>query len=105
MKRVPTDLKILDAIYERYYDAFSDYETDPQSRVSKTFVPIDLAVIAKRLRVVPDIVFGRLYYHLERKHGYDQPNGARVYFFAQNLGGEHHVSEFRTGGFVKQKGG
>ena len=100
MKRLPTDLKILDAIYERYYDVFSNYETDPSSRNSKTFVPIDIAAIAKGLRVDPDIIFGRLYYHFESKYGYEQPNGARVYFFAQNLGSEHHCVHFPYVGSV-----
>lgn len=97
MKSIPTDLKILSAIYGRYYDVFSNYDNDTSSRNSKTFVPIDIAAIAKELRVDPDIVFGRLYYHLENKYGYEQTpgsSGARVNFFAQNLGGEHHCIHF-----------
>ena len=97
MKPIPTDLKILNAIYDRYYDAFSNYDEDPSSRNSKTFVPIDIAAIAKDLGVDADIIFGRLYYHLENKYGYEQthgPQGARVYFFALNIGGEHHCVHF-----------
>ena len=60
-------------------------------------MPIDIAAIAKDLKVDPDIIFGRLYYHLEHKYGYEQTHGpseARVYLFAQNLGDEHHVVNF-----------
>ena len=94
MKRIPTDLKMLNAIYDRYYDVFSNYDKDPSSRSSKPFVPIDIAAIAKDFGVDPDIIFGRLYYHFERKYGYESTNGSRVYFFAQNLGGEHHCIHF-----------
>ena len=97
MKRIPTDLKILTSIYDRYYGVFSAYEEDPSSRNSKTFVPIDIAAIAKELRVDPDIVFGRLYYHLENKYGYGTtygPEGARVHFFAKNLGDERDCVHF-----------
>ena len=94
MRRIPTDLKILGAIYERYYEVFSNYETDPSSRNTKVFVPIDIAAIAKDLRVDSDIIFGRLYYHFESKYGYEQPNGARVFFFALNMRNEHHCIHF-----------
>lgn len=64
MKPLPTDLQILNAIYERYYGEFA---FQAARREKKIIVPIDIGVVAKRLGVDPDIVFGRLYYHLDPK--------------------------------------
>ena len=85
MKRLPTDLQILDAVYDRYYDAFSQYQEGDPSRVTKVYVPVDLAEIARELRVDGDIVFGRLYYHLEKKYGYRGDDGVRVHLFTLEL--------------------
>lgn len=68
--KVPTDLAILDAIYEQYYDEFASYDKESPTRSSKIHVPIDIISIAERLRVDRDIVFGRLYYHLNAKYEY-----------------------------------
>ena len=94
MKGVPTDLKILNAIYDRYYDEFSNYEKGSSSRSTKMYVPIDTVAIAKGFRVDEDLIFGRLYYHLEHKYGYVQDDGARVHFFAMRIGGDHHCVHF-----------
>jgi len=94
MKRTPTDLEIFNSIYNRYYETFTSFEKNPSSRVSKNFVPIDIAAIAKDLKVDGDIIFGRLYYHLEDKYGYNRQNGARVHFFALNMESDHHVINF-----------
>ena len=66
-RRVPTDLEILEEIYERYYDVFSRFKRgDPDNpRGTKNYVPIDHRVLAEALDVEPDIIFGRLYYHLD----------------------------------------
>lgn len=71
MRRVPTDLEILNVIYEQYYDEFSSYDKNSPTRSSKIYVPIDIGAIARRLHD-GDIVFGRLYYHLEKKYGYQR---------------------------------
>jgi hypothetical protein len=48
-------------------------------------VPIDCAKIVKHFGVDPDIVFGRLYSHLENKYGYKRSDGSRVHCFALRL--------------------
>jgi len=35
MKPIPTDLEILEAIYDRYYDDFTSYSEDKPSRSAK----------------------------------------------------------------------
>lgn len=64
-KPLPTDLAILEVIYDRYYDAFAQYA--PRDRAAKNYVRIDIPTIATHFNVDPDIVFGRLYYHLHQK--------------------------------------
>ena len=94
MKRLPTDLKILNAIYDRYYDTFADFTKDDNSRSVKIYVPIDIKELAKNLKVDGDIIFGRLYYHLEKKHGYRQDDGSLVSFFSMGVGGDRHCVNF-----------
>ena len=79
-KPLPTDLEILDAIYERYSDTFKAYDRPDghERRGTKVYVPIDIERIASDFQVDPDIVFGRLYYHLDQKHRYRQDAAAEV---------------------------
>jgi hypothetical protein len=74
--RLPTDLKILDAIFERYREEFSRGSKDSPipfgetaassgpMRDSKIYVPIDIIAVAGDLKADPDLVFGQLYYNL-----------------------------------------
>lgn len=82
MKKIPTDLELLTAIYERYYDVFASYSEDDKTRVSKAYVPIDLIKVAKDVDSDEFLVFGRLYNFLERKHGYKNDDGSNVHLFA-----------------------
>lgn len=89
-KPLPTDYRILNEIYERYYDEFASYSKDEkraQMRQAKILVPIDIEAISSDLDVDPDIVFGRLYYHLEPKYGFKaEGEDVRVAFFARRVG-------------------
>lgn len=94
MKKSPTDLQILDSIYERYYDVYAAYSEENGSRSSKIYVPIDIPKLAKDMGVDVDIIFGRLYYHLNQKYGYKQDNGSHVYFFTPKAGGDSNCINF-----------
>lgn len=75
-KNVPTDLQILQKIYDIYYNDFCAFDHDESIRDAKIFVPIDCQKVAKKLGTNGDIVFGRLYYHLANKYKYtDHDNG------------------------------
>jgi hypothetical protein len=65
--RVPSDRKILQTIYDQYHESLENFDRNMADRESKILVPIDCVEIARTLKVHPDIVFGRLYYHLEPK--------------------------------------
>lgn len=94
MAKIPTDLKILQAIYDRYYDTFRAYPDGSRGRSSKIFVPIDVKEIAESLDVDADIVFGRLYYHLNERFSYKRDDGSRVEFFALSAGDDRHCVNF-----------
>jgi hypothetical protein len=94
MTKAPTDLEILDAIYERYYGDFALDSVVAPTRGSKIQVPIDCKAIAKELGTDPDIIFGRLYYDLERRYGYKQTDGSAVCFFALKSGDDRHTINF-----------
>ncbi|QJI38614.1 hypothetical protein [Pseudomonas sp. ADAK13] len=93
----PSDLKILSTIYKMYYKEFKNYacESDVQSRrKSKIFVPIHCKTVAKKLNVDHDIVFGRLYYHLQQKYGYTREDGSKVAFYTTIAGEENRCVNF-----------
>lgn len=92
--RIPTDLEILNTIYRMYHSDFAAFERGDGSRASKIYVPIDCKEIAGELKVDPDIVFGRLYYHLEKQYGYKQDDGSNVHFFALKVGNDPKCVNF-----------
>jgi hypothetical protein len=100
MRNAPTELKLLDTIYEKYYDAFAAYDEKAPGRGSKNYVPIDINEIGRALGVDPDIVFGLLFWHLEKKYGYDVPSQiggqapSRMHFFAMRVDGQPHCIHF-----------
>ncbi len=81
MARPPTDLDLLEEIYRRYYGDFTSFSKDKPNRDTKVYVPIDLAKLAEHFSVDNDIIFGRLYYHLEAKFGIKKDDGTRSPLF------------------------
>jgi hypothetical protein len=88
MKRVPTDREILEVIYARYYAKYTEVSSglDIQASDNKIYLPVDLAAVATELGVDGNIVFGRLYYYLDRKYAYQtqgtsEKKGAWVHLF------------------------
>lgn len=90
----PTDLEVLNAIYDRYYDEFEKYVEEEDARETKVYVPIDIEDIAEKLNVEKDIIFGRLYYHLDHRYGYRRDDGTRVPLFSLKTGGDRHCVNF-----------
>ena len=91
----PSDRKILSIIYDTYYKEFETFTLGAENgRASKPYLPIDCKLIAKKLKVDGDIIFGRLYYHLQEKYGYTRADGSKVGFFALVLAGDRHCINF-----------
>jgi hypothetical protein len=89
-----TDRILLKAIYDSYYDQFCAFNKDAPERTTKNFVPIDFKSLGKSLDLDSAIVFGRLYYHLDKKYRYRQEDGALVPLFQLRLGEEIHLINF-----------
>lgn len=69
--KLPTDLQILEAIYNEYYEPYSNFSKGEENgRDSKAYMPIDIDLIASKLNVDAGIIFGRLYNHLNKLHSY-----------------------------------
>ncbi len=80
--KLPSDRAILERIYKLYYEEFQNHSCGENSgRRSKIYIPIDCKMIAREFDVDADIIFGRLYYHLQKKHGYTNEKGSKVIFF------------------------
>lgn len=94
MIKTITDRRILKSIHDRYYADFCSYEKDKPGRSSKVYVPIDCDLIAQEFQIDPDIIFGRLYYHLDKKHGYTQDDGSKVHLFSMKTGSDTHTVNF-----------
>lgn len=94
-RKIPTDLELLDYIYNYYYESYAKWDDGKSNeRQSKIYVPIDCELIAGHFGVNRDVVFGRLYYHLERKYGYKQDDGSNVHFFGFRVGNESKCIHF-----------
>ena len=83
--KVPSDLEILECIYKKYYEEYRSFQREDKTRSSKIYVPINCKEIAQQLNTDNDIIFGRLYYHLENLYGYKQDDGTSVHFFANAI--------------------
>jgi len=94
MKKIPTDLEIITAIYERYYTNFSSYSKDGKSRSTKVYVPVDLDKIARQLDSDPFIIFGRLYNYLNQKYSYENDDGSKVRLFALQVADDSNFVHF-----------
>ncbi len=94
MAEIPTDEKLLGEIYRRYMPGFTAYSDDNKTRSTKIWMPIDIDVLARRFRCDPDLIFGRLYYHLNGKYGSITSSGDRSDFFATRIGQDVHCVNF-----------
>ena len=92
--KLPTDLEILEEIYRRYFDVYKRFSRGDAERDSKVYVPINVKSLAEHFGTDPDIIFGRLYYHLDPKYGFARPDGSKVAFFTLKAGDDRHAIQF-----------
>lgn len=93
-RRLPTDRELLQHIYDVHKDEFPVYEEGNSDRDTKIYIPVDCLAIAEHFDTDPDIVFGRLYYNLERKFGYTNTNGTSTPFFSKQVGSDMNCVNF-----------
>lgn len=92
--KIPTDLQILSFIYDSYYKTFESFTKENKIRETKNYVPINIDSIGEHFNVDGDIVFGRLYYHLNKKYNYKKDDGTIVDFFRLRLIDNIHCVHF-----------
>jgi len=93
-RAIPTDETLLATIYKRHLNDFSDWSEENKTRVTKIWVPIDIEALGKRFRCDPDLIFGRLYYHMNEKYASSTGDGQDVNFFNMRLANDRHVVNF-----------
>ena len=93
-RALPTDLDLLNAIYTSHYRAFADFSEENKTRSTKIWMPIDIEALAKRFGTDPDMIFGRLYYHLNGKYAQTMKGDERIDFFQMRVGQDRHCVNF-----------
>lgn len=94
MSALPTDRRILECIYQMYQDAYPGKEPGETRGKNDPYLPINITDVATRLGCLPELLFGRLYYHLDAKYRYEQDDGAQVHLFSLKVGSERHCVNF-----------
>ncbi|MEX0722433.1 MAG: hypothetical protein WD357_11430 [Gracilimonas sp.] len=81
MSRIPTDLEIMEELYDRYYDSFRKYATEDPDRIARIRVPINVKDVADACGIEEDMIFGRIFYHFNKKYSYKDDKGNVTTFF------------------------
>lgn len=94
MSTLSTDRQILRCIYEMYESSYPGKEPGEDRGKNDPYVPIKVSDVASRLGCTSEMLFGRLYYHLDAKYRYKQDNDAQVHLFSVLVGSERHCVNF-----------
>jgi hypothetical protein len=94
MKKLPTDREVLACIYSMYESSYPGPKLGGPGGENDPFVPIDVPAIAARLKTKPELLFGRLYFHLDPKYRYKQEGGASVNLFLLDVQSKGHSVQF-----------
>ncbi|HEX9715576.1 MAG TPA: hypothetical protein VGA28_07790 [Desulfurivibrionaceae bacterium] len=86
--KIPSDLQILSEIYKNHQQEFYKYSESNVKKDSNIYTPIDIPKIATHFKTTNNIIFGRLYYSMERKYGYTKEDGSKVCLFTPVCGQE-----------------
>jgi hypothetical protein len=82
MNKLPTDREILKCIFDLYKSDYPGPKGEDGRGANDPFIHIDLTKVSARLDCTPELIFGRLYYHLDAKYRYKQENGARALIYS-----------------------
>ena len=94
MRNLPTDRLILKCIYRMYESTYPGIQPGSPRGSNDPYVAIDVPVVADKLGCKPELLFGRLYFHLDYKHRYKQDDGTLVPFFYLKVGDKRHAVHF-----------
>ncbi|ABR50113.1 hypothetical protein Amet_4031 [Alkaliphilus metalliredigens QYMF] len=91
MDKKLTDEEILKKIYNRHSAFFSDYLDDSKPANNEIYVSIDIEELAKELSVDSQLIFRRLYYHIDKILDYTHTDGSRVHLYTPIAGENKNV--------------
>ncbi len=91
---IVTDREILRCIHDMYQDQYPGPELAGGKRQNDPYLPIAVREVAARLGTAPEMLFGRLYYHLDAKYRYKYNAGAETHLFAMKVGEKMHCVHF-----------
>jgi hypothetical protein len=86
VKKPPSDLDLLKAIWKRHRE---EYEQGRVGRASDVMVPIDVPRLAADLGISVHSVAGRLHHHLDKKHG-----SGHTHLFSMQVGPDVNAVNF-----------
>lgn len=94
MNSLPTDREILRRIFEMYAPSYPGTQPGEIRGKNDPYLPIKINEVATRFGCSPEMLFGRLYYHLDAKFSYTKDGNVKVHLFALNVGAEVHCVNF-----------
>ena len=94
MAHLPTDRKILKCIYEMYEPAYPSKESSAGPVKTDPWLPIVVGDVAKKLDVRPEMLFGRLYFHMANKYSFKQDEDHSIHLFERKVGQAMHCGNF-----------
>ena len=94
MNRLPTDRFVLQCIYDMYEGSYPGKKGPDNKGENDPYLAIDIPAVAAKLQCSPELLFGRLYYHLDQKYRYKQENGSIVPLFYLKVGEKRHAVHF-----------
>jgi len=92
--KISTDREILDRLFNMYASDFEAAQQAPDKDGNRIYVPIDIPAVAEQLGDNEHVLFGRLFYHLDQKHRYQQAGGAMVHLFSAQVGNARHCINY-----------
>ncbi|WP_020162990.1 hypothetical protein [Methyloversatilis discipulorum] len=94
MTPLGTDRYILQCIFNMYLRDYPGPREPGGRGANDPYIAIDIHALAHRMKCSPELLFGRLYYHLDQKHRYKRESGAVVSLFTLQAGEKRHAVNF-----------
>ena len=92
--RLPTDRYLLQCIYDMYQADYPGPKAAAGPGANDPYVPINVHAVAAKVGMSPELVFGRLYFHLDQKYRYKHDNGVTVSLFTLKVEEKRHAVQF-----------
>jgi hypothetical protein len=77
-----------------YESSYPGQATESGDRENDPYVAIDVAAVAQKIGCSSELLFGRLYYHLDHKYRYTNDDGSIVPLFYLKVGDKRHAIHF-----------